>query len=197
MLDIILPVILGLAVSAEVGHQGKYSFIPPEQCAFSHMSHILATEEGWHDLPYNLVQDPDFASELVHVMPDYRLAFAHSGHAGVLLVGGQKLDEMPSSLSQQDAYWLDTAEGVRAACENEEVRCDVNVFDDVPYGLRASTFFESEIGLMRRETLAFIDKNQCIYSIQFNVHEAALTKKAWQGVADSLMRLRTLVGGGL
>ncbi len=195
MLGAIFPVILGLAVSGDVGHQWDHDYTPSEQCAFSDMSQTLAMQEEWHDLSYSVIKNPEVASELMRVMPDYRLAFVHADHSGVLLVGGQRLEGATPSSSQQGKYWMDTADGVRLACQSEDVRCDVDVFDDAPYGIRASTRFESGTGLMRRETLAFMDRDRCIYSIQFNSHEAEITEKAWQDVGDILMTLRNIVGG--
>ncbi|GEQ98335.1 hypothetical protein JCM17844_19720 [Iodidimonas gelatinilytica] len=167
--------------------------IPVEQCAFSEISKALAGHEQWHDLADFFYTDPELAAEFSEMMPGFKMAYLHADSTGVLLVGGERLSRNPSEPQQNHGYWAQAVDETQEACAQEGVACDVEAFSEAPFGLSASTYIQSDADRTRRETLAFVGGNQCVYSIQFSGPESAISDDEWQDLKVALLDLRALV----
>lgn len=161
-----------------------------EACAVPVIAAALRESPRWRDLQSPLGRDGALVEALEAQMPGYRLAFRHRASAGLLLVGVERMD---SAEAGSAAFWAETAEAAARACAESGADCQVETFEQVPHGLRATTRFAAESSAMRRETLAFSDSRDCGYSIQFTGANARFDEAGWVAVRKALLELRGLL----
>jgi len=185
------------AVMAAVSLTGTLPEAAPsmtQQCSgAARIEHALEGSPNWRDAGSPPGLAPKTPGEARGEGP---LTYIHTPSSGRLIVEASASDEREGGDSRPGlAYWRETVERTRRACQRAETDCSVSTLESEPYGLRASTQLEREGEAMRRETLAFAGEAGCRYSVRFTGRVAAFDEDGWNAVRAALLELRDRVGG--